>query len=313
MSKLPTESAEQPAAPVKKKRARKSRAKSKGIVPANFSAPGPAPAKPPTSMMQKAPAVPAGDAAGPYLALIERSLTDPNITPEKLHSLLDFQERVLQREREAEFNKAYMAAKLEMPRVAKDGSVSYPVDKSKPEGEKKEAFKYTKYETLDKAIKPIERKHGLERRFTTTESTSGKLLVICHLMHTNGHFITSEIAVQYDSSGGKNNTQAAGSAFSYGKRYTTEMIWDIVKEGADDDGNAAFAAAPIDDAQFKAMQDLIDAHGIDTAKFCGHLGVESLRAIPNKMYPKAMNDLKAAVEARKKKAAKQQGEANGQG
>lgn len=240
-----------------------------------------------------------------FMALLERATTEPLVDVGKMEKLLNMKKDVMHEQKQAAFNRDYLSAKLEMPRVRKDGSVEYAEDKNKPDGPKKKAFNYAKYEDIDKAIRPIEQKYGFARIFTTKPRVGdgGGCVVHCQLLHRDGFFKEAEIAVALDASGGKNNIQAMGSSFSYGKRYTTEMLWDIVKEGADDDGNAAFAAAPIDDAQFTAMQAIIDEWKIDTAKFCEHLGVESLRAIPNKMYPKAMNDLKANAEARKKKAA----------
>lgn len=266
----------------------------------NFAA---APAKPLTPVQQ----------ADAFMAFLERAAADPAVDVGKMKELLGMKKEILTEQRIAAFNADFMAARMHMPRVKKDGTVEYPVDKTKPDGPKKKAFDFAKYETIDKAIRPIEIEYGFSRSFTSAprQGDGGGIIVTCRLLHKDGHAVEAAIPVPLDSSGGKNNLQGYGSSFSYGKRYTTTMVWDIITEGEDDDGNAAFAAAPIDDVQFKAMQDLIDEWKIDTAKFCAHLGVESLRAIPNKMYPKAMNDLKDAVAQRKKKLAqetqKQQG------
>lgn len=244
-----------------------------------------------------------------FMQLLEKAAKDPEVDVGKMESLLRMKKEILHEQRVAAFNKDYLAAKLEMPRVTKDGEVMYPVDKNKPDGPKQSAFKWAKYETIDKAIRPIEVKYGFSRSFTTVtrDATGGGVTVTCRLLHKDGHYQEASIPVALDTSGGKNNVQAAGSSFAYGKRYTTEMIWDIVKEGEDDDGNAAFVEAPIDEAQLKAFQEIIDTWQIDTAKFCGHLKVESLAAIPNKMYPKAMNDLKAYVEKIKAVKASKEG------
>lgn len=292
MSKLPINDPQEPeaqAAPVK----RRGRKPKDAGLPAKAA---PVPAAP-------APMTP-GDEAGAFMELLERAASDPTVDVGKMQALLNMKKEVVTEQRIAAFNRDFMAARLEMPRVSKDGSVSYPVNKNDPDGPKKEAFKFAKYETIDKAIRPIEIKFGFSRSFTTEprQGDGGGIVVTCRLLHRDGHSVVAGIPVPLDTSGGKNNLQGYGSSFSYGKRYTTTMVWDIVTKGEDDDGNAAFAAAPIDEAQFAAMQAIIDESGIDTAKFCAHLGVDSLRAIPNKIYPKAMNDLKDAAEKRKKKA-----------
>lgn len=243
--------------------------------------------------------------ADAFMVFLERAASDPTIDVSKMQALLDMKKEVLTEQRQAAFNADFMAARMEMPRVKKDGSVEYPVDKNKPDGPKKKAFDFAKYETIDKAIRGIEIKYGFSRSFTTTtrQGDGGGLIVTCRLLHKDGHFQEASIPVPLDTSGGKNNLQGYGSSFSYGKRYTTTMCWDIITEGEDDDGNAAFAAMPIDDAQFKAFQDLIDENGVDVAKFCAHLKVESLRAIPNSLYPKAMADLKANIAKKKEREA----------
>lgn len=228
-----------------------------------------------------------------FLSLLERAAKDPAVDVGKMSALLDMQERVLNKKAEALFNQAYSAAKMEMPRIAKTGAVSYNDQK---------AFSFAKYEDLDKAIRPIERAHGFSRIFTTEERQGGGVIVHCTLLHREGHGKKASIPVALDTSGGKNNIQAMGSSFSYGKRYTTTMLWDIVTEGEDNDGN--FDVFPIDDAQFEEIQRLIDESQTDTAAFCKHMKVESLKAITQKQYGKATNDLKAKIETLKKKGKK---------
>lgn len=251
-----------------------------------------------------APQGPEAEAAA-FVALIERAARDKDIDVGKMQALLSMKKDILTEQRIAAFNRDFMAARMEMPRIKKDGTVEYPVDKNKPDGAKKKAFDFARYETIDKELRPIEMKFGFSRSFTTeTRAQGGGIIVFCTLLHKDGHSKTSSIPVPLDNSGGKNDLQGYGSSFSYGKRYTTTMIWDIVTEGEDDDGNAAFAGAPIDDAQFAAMQAIIDESGIDVARFCAHMKVESLRAISNKQYPKAMADLKDAAAKRKQAAQK---------
>lgn len=243
--------------------------------------------------------------AAAFMNLLERAAKDPSIDVEKMRALLGLKKDILEEQRKAAFNTAYMQARLEMPRVRKDGSVEYAEDKNNPNGPKKKAFNYAKYEDIDRAIRPIEQKYGFARIFTTKPrgEAGGGCVVHCQLLHSEGYFKEAEIAVALDTSGGKNNIQAMGSSFSYGKRYTTEMLWDIVKEGADDDGNAAYMDATIDDVQFSAFQKLIDENSVDVVAFCAHLKVESVRAITNKLYPKAMADLKGYIEKKKAKLA----------
>lgn len=224
-----------------------------------------------------------GDSDDQFLALIERVLLNPDVDPQKLNAILDVKERMMNKEAEQLFNADYLAAKLEMPRVRKDGSVEYLEDKNNKSGPKVTAFKYAKYEDIDRVIRPVEQKYGFSRMFTTVPrpGDGGGAIIICTLLHKSGHSVKAEISVALDVSGGKNNIQAMGSTFSYGKRYTTEMIWDIVKEGADDDANSVDL---IDDKQFKKLKKLIEETKTVEADFIGYYNIEALDQLPKKLF-----------------------------
>ena len=66
------------------------------------------------------------------LPMIDKALSNPSVATDKLHKLLDFQERVMDRQAEIDFNQAMNALQLDMPVIKKDGSVQYPVDKNDP-------------------------------------------------------------------------------------------------------------------------------------------------------------------------------------
>lgn len=231
---------------------------------------------------------PVGDMA--FLSLIEKIALNPDVDPTKMQAILDVQERILNKKAEAEFNADYLAAKQKMPRVRKDGAVEYLEDKNNKNGPKVMAFKYAKYEDIDRAIRPVEQEYGFSRIFTTAAKTGdgGGTIVHCTLLHKSGHSIKAEIAVALDASGGKNNIQAMGSSFSYGKRYTTEMIWDIVKEGADDDANSVDL---IDEKQFKKLKKLIDETDTIEADFITYYNIEALDRLPRKLFSTVENIL----------------------
>jgi hypothetical protein len=63
------------------------------------------------------------------------------------------------------------------------------------------------------------------------------VLVTPVLQHRNGYVEKGEqMALPLDTSGGKNNTQGAGSAASYGKRHTAIAMLGLRLEDSDDDG-----------------------------------------------------------------------------
>jgi hypothetical protein len=243
--------------------------------------------------------LPATTQSDQFMSLIQKAVESSDVDVAKMQALLDMKMTIMGKQAEAEFNQDYLAAKLEMPRISKDGQVYYEDKNTK---QQVKAFEYAKYESIDKAIRPVEQKYGFSRSFSTEERAGGGVVVNCELLHKSGHKKQASIPIPLENSGGKNNVQGMGSSFSYGKRYTTEMLWDIVKEGSDTDGNVP--DFPIDDVQFEELQKLITESETDPRKFCEHMKVESLRAITNRNYPKAVQDLKSKIAILKKKGAK---------
>ena len=95
-----------------------------------------------------------------------------------------------------------------------------------------------------------------------------------------------------DASGGKNNAQGWGSAISYGKRYTSFALLNLV--GTDD--KDADAAPPlgetITEEQENAIRDLIEATESDPLKFCAYFKIERLPDLPAAKYDAAIMALK---------------------
>jgi len=119
----------------------------------------------------------------------------------------------------------------------------------------KGAIPYATYEDVDAAIRPIETRHGFARSFLTRPSDKPGCVMILRLTHRAGHSITSERYCRPDPGPGRNDTQAEGSGESYGRRYLTLAMWNIVTVGADDDGNSA---DPISDEQAMKVQEMLD-------------------------------------------------------
>jgi hypothetical protein len=93
---------------------------------------------------------------------------------------------------------------------------------------------------------------------------------------------------------GRNSLQAVGSAISYGKRYTAEMLLNIVRRGEDTDGYGAVENnAPITDTQAKHLAKLIKDTKTDTAKFLewSKTGADKLADIPAREFVRLLNAL----------------------
>lgn len=173
---------------------------------------------------------------------------DPSVDPAKMEAMLGMQERMLDRAALQQYRAAMHAARAEMPTITKDGRI-----KNHKTGELQS--RYAHYEAIDKIVRPLVERHGLTYGFDYKEGESGRVLVTCIVSHVGGHeerFGPMPLAV--DTTGAKNATQGAGSAGSYGKRYTLCAAFNIVTEGQDDDGNnGRVLEAPSLDAQFADM------------------------------------------------------------
>jgi len=223
------------------------------------------------------------------VAAIARDVTVP---VERLSALLDFQERLEARESEKAFNAAFAQAMMEMPRVVKRG---------KKDMGGKGVIAYETYEDLDAAIRPIETRYGFARSFQLRPAPEGKAgsVMTLRLTHRAGHSITSERLCRPDAGPGRNDTQAEGSGESYGRRYLTKAVWNIVTIGADDDGNSA---DPISEQQAWGLQDMLNALAMtpgQAEKFWGWVGPPAVNVatIQRKDYDRIAAWLKQRVKA----------------
>lgn len=175
-----------------------------------------------------------GEGSVDLLSAIVLMAKDPAVDVEKLSALMAMQERMEARGAVAAFNTAFAAMEPLLPRIKKNGQVEY---KNK-DGKLEKAFRFSKWEDVDNSIRPILRSHGFSLSFETAPRAGdgGGLVVTGTLLHVAGYSKSSSIPLALDSSGGKNNIQAAGSTFSYGCRYTTRMLLNLISEGDDDDG-----------------------------------------------------------------------------
>lgn len=187
---------------------------------------------------------------------------DPSVDPQKMTALVDLQMKMMDYSKQEEFNKAKIAAIMEMPAIGKRGEI-----KNKGVIQSR----YSRFEDIYRVVKPILQRHGLAISFNV--GNSDKMVTVQPLLsHTNGHVEKGEfMSLPLDTSGAKNSTQGAGSASQYGKRYTMKAMLNIVDEGADNDGQGAGGDPLYQEAQAAASCGLAAyarwyKEDIDTAK-----------------------------------------------
>lgn len=172
------------------------------------------------------------------IQVIERVASNPNINLEIMDRLFAHHKEMVARDAEVAFNDSMSACQSEMPQVERDA-----------ENEQTHSW-YTRLETLSDAAVPVYTKHGFSLSFDEEDSPKeGHIRVVCYCSHKAGHTRKYRGDVPLDIAGIKGNvnktpTHAFGSTKSYGRRYLTLDIFNIVMKGEDDDGNAGGGPDP---------------------------------------------------------------------
>jgi hypothetical protein len=156
------------------------------------------------------------------VSMFERLALDPNVPVDKLERLIAMQERIMEVNAKAAFNRAFADLQADLPTVIEHG--------------KTDKGTYAQLEDIIEAVRPILRKHGFSLSHTTEWPDKATVKVIGLLTHTDGYERRSEFMASADTSGSKNAIQALGSSVAYGRRYTTKDLLNIVTRGEDDDG-----------------------------------------------------------------------------
>lgn len=224
------------------------------------------------------------EAPGSLLATIVRLSQDPTVDVAKLQALLAMQERMEAREAEVEFSRALHAAQAEIPPVSKNGTVEL--------GQGKGSYAFATYEDVMKVLQPIMDKHGFTVTFDMAErSVQGGGAVMTGKLTKGGHSVTASIPLALDAGPGRNNLQAMGSTASYGRRYVLELLFNIVRTGADDDGRRG-GTKLVTTEQAAEIDTLLRETKTDAAKFLQqYFEVADVRNLSVDQYVPAKNML----------------------
>lgn len=185
--------------------------------------------------------------------VIERLAINPAVDVVKLEKIIELQERMIGHSARAEYYAAFATMQGELPEVTERGQIAV-------NGQVRS--NYAKNEDIQATIRPILQKHGFALSFRNTFK-DGYVTITGILSHRSGHAEQDEFVAKADDSGSKNAIQALGSTRSYGQRYTTISLLNIVTRGQDDDGRdaerSALPEAPKGYAAWlDSMQDVAD-------------------------------------------------------
>lgn len=255
---------------------------------------------------QGAPLAVIPEGPGALLSNLMQLARDPNIRPEVVGAFIGMQERLEDRQAEREFNAAFVRLQPRLPRIKKDGTLEYPVNKNNPDGPKRQISKYAKWETIDEVIRPLMTEEGFALAFTTAprQGDGGGLTVIAILRHEGGHKTETPMPVPLDTSGGKNNLQGYGSTLSYGKRYAATAALNLITEGEDDDGLRG-GMRFVTEEQADELRALLKSAGRQEGAFLDRLfsgAVRSVEEIEAGAFVVVKNTLDGIIHQQKQKA-----------
>jgi hypothetical protein len=265
------------------------------------------------------------------LAAIIRASGDPACDPAKMRELIEIKRELDQDAAKAAFDDAFVALQAELPSIRRDRKIEVRKKDSKGDrtGDIQQSTPYATFEAIMAEVKPLLTKHGFSLSFETSpmeaiivgDSVMERILVK-GILSRKGHQRTTTFAVRPDNSGSKNPTQAQGSGQSYGKRYCTIALLNIVShapEDADTDGREGnFAHAKGGNMAETTEVETLTPEEIGTltrkiadckvpvGQVLTHYKIESIADLPSNLLATAIKqcDDYAANQRRKAEAAK---------
>jgi len=232
----------------------------------------------PTTIAEVAPA--------PVFSMIERIMTDPTVSIERVEQAFAFYQKVQADQARRSFYAAFAEMQPSMPLIEKKG--------------KGHNGKYAKWEDIVDGIRSVISEHGFSLSFRVNDEER-QVRVTCILSHRDGHSDETSYPFPYDTSGNKPPIQAVASAISYGKRYTASALLNIVGKDEDDDGqDASESTSVISDEQNEELRNLITDTKTDIGKLLQFARAESLSDVLAKDFPR----LKEMLVKKSKEASK---------
>lgn len=219
------------------------------------------------------------------MELLQRAM-DSGADLDKLEQLMRMQERWEANDARKAFANALVEFKAEAPVINKDKRVTYKTDKGDT------TYTHSTLGNVAEKLGPILSRHGLAYNYKTEQMEGGRVKVTCTLTHRQGHSESVSLEHGRDSSGGKNDIQALGSAISYLERYTLLAVTGVATGGDDDDGiRTDDEPETISDAQKAQLIEGMKETSTDTVQFLKYLNVDCLDNLLVVQLPRAVKAL----------------------
>ncbi len=148
------------------------------------------------------------------------------------------------------FLNAFLKMKPKLPIIDERGTIEYRDGRTGT---------YALNEDVQIAIQPILQDYGFTLTFETEHPSPLAIRVIGLLAHRKGHTRRTTFEAPADTSGGKSAPQARGSIMSYGHRYCSIDLLNLVTRGLDNDGDVATSRHVISAGMLAAFPNLVSA------------------------------------------------------
>lgn len=204
------------------------------------------------------------------MSLIERAARDQTVDIDKMERLFEMHERMKARQAIEDYHTAFAEMQKELPEITKQGETR---DK-----EQNLMYRYAKWEDINRDIKPILTKYGFGLSFRIEQNEAG--LSVTAILSRGGHTEQTSLLQSLDMGGAKMNAnQTRGAAVSYGKRYTSSALLNLVSYDENDtDGNTHLSGDTLTGHQVKAIRDKLETLGRGEDMFLQWAGQNGLGA-----------------------------------
>ena len=213
---------------------------------------------------------------------------------DKLEKIMAMLERQEAQARKDNFFAALARVQKAAPRVKKNGLMD--------RGPGKGQIPYAKLEDIDAVMRPIYEAEGFSVNWDAP-MTDSRIQVIGRFTAC-GHTEERQWSCLPDSSGGKQNPQAAGSTVAYGRRYISVMFWNIIEEGLDTNGAKTDDVTPITENQALDIRTRLGdlpqkTPGLFLDRLCRKYQVSRIEDLRASQYDAAIKDVEAAEGAKR--------------
>lgn len=190
-----------------------------------------------------------------------------------LEKLMGLQERWEANQARKAFDEAMAAAKAEIPAIVRNRAGH-------------NSKKYADFAAIAAVVDPILSRHGLSYRFRSAQDE--RINVTCVLSHKAGHSEETTLAAPADTTGNKNAVQAIGSTLTYLQRYSLVQALGLAAADDDDGASSTRTGSFITEEQAAQLVELAEDVGADKVAFCKYLKVDSLAAIKDRDFDRAI-------------------------